>query len=125
MLSHWFHLGGPLMWLLLACSAGMMAFVAERGIAALRGELQGHEELHRKVLGFIGEIAPAIGLLGTMQGIIESFGVLGGAGSGRHALAGLGVACITTVFGLVIALLATASTFSLDLIGKSQGARAS
>lgn len=119
-MSHWFQLGGPLMWPLLACSALLLAFVAERAWAAWQGRLivdPAHPPLHRRVLPFFIEVAPALGLLGTMQGIIESFGVLGGAGGGggRAALAGLAIASITTVYGLVIALVATVAGFALEL----------
>jgi biopolymer transport protein ExbB len=120
-MSEWFRLGGVVMWPLLACSAVLAAFVVERGWAAFRGRLAsdaGHPPIHRRVLLFFVEVAPALGLLGTMQGIMESFSVLGGQSNGRQALTGLGVACITTVFGLVIALLATVAGFLLDFVSR-------
>jgi biopolymer transport protein ExbB/TolQ len=116
-MSEWFRLGGVVMWPLLACSAVLAAFVVERGWAAFRGRLAsdaGHPPIHRRVLLFFVEVAPALGLLGTMQGIMESFSVLGGQSNGRQALTGLGVACITTVF----ALLATVAGFLLDFVSR-------
>ena len=74
----------------------------------------------RRLLPFFIEVAPALGLLGTMQGIIECFSVMGGANPGREALAGLGVAAITTVYGLIIALVASIAMFALDAVARTE-----
>ena len=40
---------------------------------------------------------------------------MGGAGAGENALKGLGVAAITSVAGLLIALVATVANYALDM----------
>jgi biopolymer transport protein ExbB len=117
-----FRLGGPLMWPLALCSVLLMAFLVERAITAAGPAWRTDERqrtLHRRHLLFFVEVAPALGLLGTMQGIIECFQVLGGRGSASGALEGLGVACITTVYGLLIALAAQVASYVLDSVGRA------
>lgn len=119
-----FRLGGPLMWPLSLCSVLLMGFLIERAITAAGPVWRTDERqrtLHRRHLLFFVEVAPALGLLGTMQGIIECFQVLGGSGPASGALDGLGVACITTVYGLVIALAAQVASYVLDSLGRVDG----
>ncbi len=116
--SEFFRLGGPIMWPLAACSVALLAFLFERVCVTSSERWRPSEQertLHRRFLPFFVEVAPALGLLGTMQGIIDCFSVMGGAGAGENALRGLGIACITTVAGLVIALLATVANYALDM----------
>jgi len=58
-------------------------------------------------LGFVGTIAPMLGLLGTVLGMISSFQVLGvdrsAADPGELAL-GISEALVTTTLGLIIAI---------------------
>jgi biopolymer transport protein ExbB/TolQ len=125
-MSDFFFLGGPLMWPLALLSAVLLALVFERAVAASgpRWRESAEERLrHRRWVPFFVEVAPALGLLGTMQGIIECFGVLGGAHAGKGALAGLGVAAITTVYGLVIALIASVSGYALEAISAGEEAK--
>lgn len=120
-MAEFFRLGGPLMWPLSICSVALLAVIAERAAAACGRrwrEDQAERERHRRILLFFVEVAPALGLLGTMQGIIECFSLMGGANAGREALQGLGVAAITTVYGLVIALVATIASYALDAVGR-------
>lgn len=118
-MSEFFFLGGPLMWPLALLSALLLALVFERAVAAggpAWRESAAERARHRKWVPFFVEVAPALGLLGTMQGIIECFSVMGGAKAGKEALAGLGIAAITTVFGLVIALVASVSGYVFDAL---------
>lgn len=64
-----------------------------------------------KLLETVVAIAPLLGLLGTVTGLIATFGNLniGGGGSGEEATAaaaGIGEALITTAAGMVVAILA-------------------
>jgi len=122
-LADLFRLGGPLMWPLALCSALLMAFLIERAITVSSAQWKTDERqraLHRRHLLFFVEVAPALGLLGTMHGIIECFKIFGGSGPSMSALEGLGIACITTVYGLVIALVAQVATYILDSLARPQ-----
>ena len=124
-MSQFFFLGGPLMWPLALLSALLFALLFERAVAASGpgwAESRVERTRHRRWVPFFVDVAPALGLLGTMQGIIECFGVLGGATPGKSALAGLGVAAITTVFGLVIALAASVGGYALDALAAREEA---
>jgi biopolymer transport protein ExbB len=64
-----------------------------------------------KLLETIIAIAPLLGLLGTVTGLISTFGNLniGGSGSAEEtakAAAGIGEALITTAAGMLVAILA-------------------
>jgi biopolymer transport protein ExbB len=64
-----------------------------------------------KLLETVVAVAPLLGLLGTVTGLIATFGNLniGGGGSGEQATAaaaGIGEALITTAAGMVVAILA-------------------
>lgn len=62
-------------------------------------------------LGTIAHVAPLLGLLGTVTGNIETFGVLGGAPevADRAALArGISEALVTTAAGIIVAIPAVA-----------------
>lgn len=65
--------------------------------------------LYRKteVLGVIGAIAPMLGLLGTVQGMIESFNQIaatGGTARPDQLAGGIGKALVTTLMGLIVAI---------------------
>ena len=95
------------MWPLLACSVALGAALAERLWAhATRRPwetLAAQPATRPGIHPFFWEIPPQIGLLGTVIGLVQIFrGGLGPEAFGR----GVGVACITTVFGLSLALIA-------------------
>ena len=65
--------------------------------------------LHQRVgyIGFIASIAPMLGLLGTVTGMIGSFNVLGaskGAARPDELAVGISEAMVTTCMGLVVAV---------------------
>lgn len=65
--------------------------------------------LYRKteILNLIGAIAPMLGLLGTVQGMIEAFNVIaasGGMAKPDQLAGGISLALITTFQGLVVAI---------------------
>jgi len=114
-----FTLGGPLMWPLVLCSVALVAFLFERAAAVPTERWRRDKEVrtaHRRVLAFFTDVPPALGLLGTVIGVIECFHLLEGEAPPDGISGGLGVACITTVFGLGIALVASVAGHGLDLL---------
>ena len=106
-------------------SRGPVAAVLAAGIAYYdrdKEEIQAHMELvgreeifkmERRLtaLDTIVTIAPLLGILGTVTGIIDSFNVLAGLeGATNHSLLAMGIAeaLITTAAGLIIAIPASA-----------------
>ena len=71
---------------------------------AMKEKLKLEEYLN--ILGTMGNIAPFIGLLGTVVGIIRAFQNLAASGSGGPSVvaAGIAEALITTAAGLVVAI---------------------
>jgi biopolymer transport protein ExbB/TolQ len=71
-------------------------------------EESGVEYLGRwlSALGTIGVIAPLIGLLGTITGLINSFEAIARSGAGDPAAVAIGIsqALLTTATGLIVAL---------------------
>lgn len=70
------------------------------------GRLVGHElERYLTTLGTIAAMAPLMGLLGTVIGMIEIFGSQSPSGTNPQALAhGISVALYNTAFGLIVAI---------------------
>ncbi len=161
-----FQDGGPLRWILLACSLIAVAVIVERAVRLRRGtlidtkvveDIQTHVEQGKidmaiarhhgspslvgrilskgldeytntsadietslveagerglqvlnnnlSVLGLIARVAPLLGLLGTVIGMIAGFGTLEIAGVGKEELAkAIRMALITTASGLAIAI---------------------
>jgi biopolymer transport protein ExbB len=77
-------------------------------------------ERYLSALGTVATIAPLLGLLGTVTGIIRAFGVIGRFGSvGDPALLARGIAeaLVTTAAGLIVSIPAT--IFYNYLVGKA------
>ncbi|MHC5002775.1 MAG: MotA/TolQ/ExbB proton channel family protein [Planctomycetota bacterium] len=113
--------GGPLMWPLLACSVVLAAVLFERLVTVgVRHRLLGRRlspprlAWHRRVLPFFTDVPPSVGLLGTVVGVVRSFQMVDGHLSSEAVGAGLGVACMTTIYGLGIAIVASVSGYLLD-----------
>ena len=96
-------------------ASGLRAVIVEPRIDAdgLRAafESSGRAAVHRlerylNTLGTIASVAPLLGLMGTVIGMIEIFGSQGATGSGNPALLahGISVALYNTAFGLMIAI---------------------
>jgi biopolymer transport protein ExbB len=90
-------------------------FLAERsGDAALDRDILGYctRRLQARlderlaVIAVLAAIAPLLGLLGTVLGMIETFDVIAvfGTGNSRALASGIGVALITTQTGLLVAI---------------------
>jgi len=92
--------------------AGLLRF--DHGIDAVEKAIEGagqHEAavLRRNLmlLGFLANIAPMLGLLGTVLGLTNSFNVIasyGLAGNPGDVAKGVSEALITTVFGLMVGI---------------------
>ena len=127
MLLPYMTLGGPLMWPLLACSVLLGGVLVERCYSVLlRHRLLGRrvrpQQLrhHRVSLPFFVEVPPSLGLLGTVLGVVKSFGLVEGRVDTQAMAAGLSVACMTTVFGLAIAIVATVARYGFDWLAGSE-----
>ncbi len=59
-----------------------------------------------RVLGAVANLAPMLGLLGTVLGMIKAFNVISQSGTGNPGLVagGISEALITTAFGLVVGI---------------------
>lgn len=114
MFAGYFQQGGIMMWFLLACSVVFAAVVVERlwriGLCGriFRRRIDYAEVVRNKhIFAFFKDVPPSIGLLGTVLGVIQSFGLEDGRITAQAAGTGLAVACYTTVFGLAIAIVAS------------------
>ncbi len=119
-----FHLlmrGGPMMTPLLFCAVLSLAVIIERALY-LRGITEGRSlpnmaaQMRRglPVLDTIITVAPLLGLLGTVTGMIKAFGVLNRPGSGPLGITGgVAEALIATATGLGIAIVSLVGYNSL------------
>ena len=121
MIRQYFQLGGPMMWPLLVCSILLAAIWVERAwqLGLRKGVLgrrltDGQLRWHRQVLPFFRDVPPSIGLLGTVVGVVQSFQLVHGRLDGEAVGAGLGVACMTTIFGLGIGIAAGISHYVMN-----------
>ena len=121
MFGQFLDVGGPLMWPLLVCSILLGAVLIERFlVVGIRHRLLGARlsrhmlTWHRRALPFFADVPPSIGLLGTVLGVVKSFQLMNGHLNSDAVGIGLGVACMTTIFGLGIAVVATVSSYVLD-----------
>lgn len=96
--------GGPVMWPILALSVLGLAILIWKALEFRSGRRTA------KGLGIVSTIItaePMLGILGTVTGIMQTFGALNAAGASGNPLAataGIGEALITTAAGLVASL---------------------
>ncbi len=128
-----FNEGGPVMWPILVLSIVGVAIVFDRifaFIAFFRSRARHPDPqatLNRLQRGFgllstIITAEPMLGILGTVTGIIQTFGALkvSDAASPLAATAGIGEALITTAAGLIVTLiLVFPYNFLLGLLAKA------
>ncbi len=121
MFGQFLDVGGPLMWPLLVCSILLGAVLIERVlVVGIRHRLLGANVTwqvltwHRRALPFFADIPPSVGLLGTVVGVVKSFELMNGHLNSQAVGVGLGIACMTTIFGLGIAVVASVSGYVLD-----------
>lgn len=90
-------------------SGVVSAFVAEArdarlGLAVLHERARDRLAQYRSVLRVLAAVAPLLGLLGTVGGMVEMFGSLhgGSVGTESSVAGGISTALVTTQLGLVI-----------------------
>ncbi|MCK9230129.1 MAG: MotA/TolQ/ExbB proton channel family protein [Syntrophales bacterium] len=90
----------------LVCGMVHREFSLREALQMAAGEEISRMRRYLPVLDTMITLAPLLGILGTVTGIIFSFTILGEAGVNNPAAvtAGIGQALITTAFGLVIAI---------------------
>ena len=121
MFGQFLDVGGPLMWPLLICSILLGGVLIERVlVVGIRHRLLGGRVTrhvltwHRRALPFFADVPPSVGLLGTVVGVVKSFELMNGNLNSQAVGVGLGIACMTTIFGLGIAVVASVSSYVLD-----------
>jgi len=118
MFASYFQQGGIMMWFLLACSIAFTAIIFERlwriglcGKVFRRPIDYAEVNRNKHIFAFFKDVPPSMGLLGTVLGVIQSFGLEGGRITAHAAGSGLAIACYTTVYGLSIAILAAVAEY--------------
>jgi len=99
------------------CGAGIGKIGHNYDVIEKSIQEMGDEEsirLHQKIsyLSLISNVAPMMGLLGTVGGMVEAFNKIastGGQASPAELAGGISKALLTTMFGLVVAIPVTAS----------------
>ncbi len=121
MLREYMAMGGWMMWPLLGCSVLLLAVLIERAwVVIWRGRVRrldltdGQRAWHRRALPFFVDVPPSLGLIGTIIGVVQCFSLTSGGPTGADVGAGLATACMTTLFGLGIAVVASVAGHMLD-----------
>ena len=99
-----FQAGGPVMWPILGLSVLGLAILIWKAFAFRAGRRDGKG---LTVVSTIITAEPMLGILGTVTGIMQTFGALNGADGVANpmaATAGIGEALITTAAGLIASL---------------------
>ncbi|MBR1920946.1 MAG: MotA/TolQ/ExbB proton channel family protein [Kiritimatiellae bacterium] len=96
--------GGPVMWPILALSVLGLAILVWKAFELRAGRTDARG---LTVVSTIITAEPMLGILGTVTGIMKTFGALNAAGAAANPLgatAGIGEALVTTAAGLVASL---------------------
>ena len=99
-----FAKGGPVMWPILALSVIGLAILVWKAMELRVGRRSAKGLV---IVSTIITAEPMLGILGTVTGIMRTFGALNAAGASGNPLAataGIGEALITTAAGLVASL---------------------
>ena len=96
--------GGPVMWPILGLSVAGLAILIWKAFEFRKGR---RDARGLTVVSTIITAEPMLGILGTVTGIMQTFGALNGEGGVANpmaATAGIGEALVTTAAGLVASL---------------------
>ncbi len=97
--------GGPVMWPILALSVLGLAILVWKAFEFRAGR---KDAKGLTIVSTIITAEPMLGILGTVMGIMQTFGALNGADGASNPLAataGIGEALITTAAGLIASLI--------------------
>ena len=97
--------GGPVMWPILALSVLGLAILVWKAFEFRAGR---KDAKGLAVVSTIITAEPMLGILGTVTGIMQTFGALSGADGAANPMAatrGIGEALITTAAGLIASLI--------------------
>lgn len=97
--------GGPVMWPILVLSVAGLAILVWKAFEIRAGRKNAGG---MAIVSTIITAEPMLGILGTVTGIMQTFGALNGAGGSANpmaATAGIGEALITTAAGLIASLI--------------------
>ena len=98
--------------------------VARARQTALRRKLDGQElDWGRSWLEFLGTVAPTVGFMGTLVGLIASFQELGMGGQLMNVLEGLALSMTTSLLGAIISLVFLSVAWTLGRARESFDAR--
>ena len=100
-----FEAGGPVMWPILILSIVGLSILIWKALELRAGRRNAKGLV---VVSTIITAEPMLGILGTVTGIMQTFGAMNGAGGAVNPLAatsGIGEALITTAAGLVASLI--------------------
>ncbi len=104
-LADMFLKGGPVMWPILALSVLGLAILIWKAFEFKAGR---RDAKGLAIVSTIITAEPMLGILGTVIGIMQTFGALNGANGAANPLAataGIGEALITTAAGLIASLI--------------------
>ena len=99
--------GGWVAWVLVVMALWLWYLLAIRWLAVAAGEIMPNENLIKQLSHSIVVVAPLLGLLGTVIGMIETFDSLQDQAmytQGGGIAAGISQALITTQLGLMVAI---------------------
>ena len=100
-----FKAGGPVMWPILILSVAGLAILIWKALEFRAGRRNAKGLV---VVSTIITAEPLLGILGTVTGIMQTFGAMNGANGAVNPLAatsGIGEALITTAAGLIASLI--------------------
>ncbi len=100
-LRHLAALGGPVLWVIAAAGVVSWAVIFDLMLAAALRKRSMAAPLW--LLRALAMVAPLLGLLGTVSGIIACFSDLS-TSNGRHLAGGIAEALVCTAAGLVVAI---------------------
>ena len=104
-LIEWFVKGGPVMWPILGLSVTGLGILIWKACELRAGR---RDAKGLVIVSTIITAEPMLGILGTVTGIMQTFGALNGSDGSANPLAatsGIGEALITTAAGLVASLI--------------------